>query len=353
VSLPEHIFYLGYPGYLGGANSEAWHLLKLLASMGIRITAIPTWRAEPAWEDRLARIGITTRRVGIRDFRHGLPSDLRGSVVLGMCNAQFIRLAPRLKAAGCRLVYLPCMCFVQHAELCFLCDGGRIDAWVFQSRFQHDRWISTLQQFDQSQQMRIIPGAFDIGEFPFRRPQTQTNGSPLVVGHLSRPDPAKFPRELWEIFGTLRRVGGVQGFRARVMAWSPVIERHCGPPPPWAEVLPRNAEPSRLFLESLDILVQLNGTAEENWPRVGLEAMAVGVPMIVDARGGWFEMVRGGVDAWLVYDSKEAGRALRSLAGRPQQRARMAIDARARVEEIAAPGPIAAAWYDLLEGLRE
>ncbi len=53
------------------------------------------------------------------------------------------------------------------------------------------------------------------------------------------------------------------------------------------------------FLQSLHVLVQSNAAAVENWPRVGLEAMAAGVPLVVDAKGGWLEMLRHGRTGYL------------------------------------------------------
>jgi glycosyltransferase involved in cell wall biosynthesis len=312
--------------------------------MGIEVTAIPTWRADPAWRSRLDAIGVETRLLRPREVQ--FPA---GSIVLGMCNPQFITLAPRLKRQGCRLVYLPCMTFVQHAELSFLCDGGQIDAWVFQSEFQCGRWQSTLEQFGQAERARLIRGAFDVSEFPFRRRPAPKPGEPFVVGRLSRPDPAKYPADLWQILEAVPNV------HARVMGWSAAVERHVGRPPPSlsVEILRTNAEPARTFLDSLDVLLQVGGTAEENWPRVGLEAMATGVPIIAEDRGGWPEMIRSGQDGILVSSTASAIEALKYLHACQDRRFSLALNAGASCFILCHPDPISVAWGNLFAILQE
>ena len=75
------------------------------------------------------------------------------------------------------------------------------------------------------------------------------------------------------------------------MGWSDELTRHCGPPPPWATVLKQGAETPQEFLAQLHCVVPGIGCCDENWSRVGLEAMATGVPLVVEAKGGWQEMV--------------------------------------------------------------
>jgi glycosyltransferase involved in cell wall biosynthesis len=75
------------------------------------------------------------------------------------------------------------------------------------------------------------------------------------------------------------------------MGWSAEIEAHCGPPPEWAECLKQGAETSQEFLSKIHCLVQGVGCCAENWPRIGLEAMAAGVPVVAERKGGWNEML--------------------------------------------------------------
>jgi glycosyltransferase involved in cell wall biosynthesis len=230
------------------------------------------------------------------------------------------------------------------AELRYLIARGGMDAWVFQSEYQRGQWWSTLGQFGQFERSRVIRGAFDVEDFPLN-PRDRGDGDPFVVGHLSRTDPTKFHAAMWEALGRVPNV------RARVMGWNQRIERKIGPPPAWAEVLAPNAEPVREFLGSLHCLVHLHDEAVENWPRVGLEAMAAGVPVIADRRGGWCEMIEHGDSGYLVESVDEAAWYATLLARDRQERMRIVINARRRVEDLARPGPILAAWKDLFGDL--
>ena len=40
----DHLFVVGYPGDVGGANTECWHTLRLWRKYGIGVTLIPTWK---------------------------------------------------------------------------------------------------------------------------------------------------------------------------------------------------------------------------------------------------------------------------------------------------------------------
>jgi len=133
-----------------------------------------------------------------------------------------------------------------------------------------------------------IRGPFDASEIPFR---PKARGEEFVVGRISRAAHEKFRPDIWRVLGEAReRLGGQ--LRARVLGWRPLLAARIGSPPPWVEVLEPGAVDVREFLGSLDCLYQ-SGTTDENWPRVGLEAMAAGVPIVADDRGGWREMAAG------------------------------------------------------------
>ena len=100
---------------------------------------------------------------------------------------------------------------------------------------------------------------------------------------------------------------------ARVLGWKDDVQARLGPPPAWAECLPAGAQAAAAFLKTLHALVQSSAAAVENWPRVGLEAMAAGVPLVVDAKGGWLEMLRHGRTGYLCRDGQRAGRLRRAI----------------------------------------
>ena len=100
-----HIFYFGFPGRMGGANTEMLHTLPLWRAAGIEVTVVPTW-GEPE-----AAIAAKLQSIGCRIVRAGGPAEaasiagLSGAVCHSMCNAQFWRLYPLLKKLGCKTVW--------------------------------------------------------------------------------------------------------------------------------------------------------------------------------------------------------------------------------------------------------
>ncbi len=87
--------------------------------------------------------------------------------------------------------------------------------------------------------------------------------------------------------------------------------------------------------------------AGENWPRFVLEAMAAGVPVITDNRGGTREMIEHGVTGYLCDTPADATRYATHLADHEAERIVIARNARAAVERLADPDAIWAGWQKL------
>jgi glycosyltransferase involved in cell wall biosynthesis len=99
-------------------------------------------------------------------------------------------------------------------------------------------------------------------------------------------------------------------------------------------------------------MVQVNGGAEENWPRSGLEAMATGVPIVTENRWGWREMIRHGETGFLCNDESEVACYAGRLARDEDLRMEIACRARASLEkELAEPERIWMGWRKLFETL--
>ncbi|HUX14872.1 MAG TPA: glycosyltransferase, partial [Phycisphaerae bacterium] len=130
------------------------------------------------------------------------------------------------------------------------------------------------------------------------------------------------------------------------------IQQQIGKPPANAECLPLEAEPVEQFFASLHCYCQLNGKAQENWPRAGLEAMAAGVPIVVEARGGWVEMIEHRRTGFCCGSDAELAHALAILAWDDDLRQEMARRAWVRlVAKLSEPEAIFAGWRRIFEGL--
>jgi len=342
--MPRQLFILGYPHDVGGAGTELWHTLKLWRRMRWRLTLIPTWQADPRWQRRLSAIGCTTHHATPATL-HTVPG-LTGATVFSMCNARFLEVAPRLRMLGCRLIWAGCMNWLFPAERQFYGRHGPFDRHVFQSRFQRDRLLPQLRRFGyRDEQGAVIRGAFDAAEFPFQ-PRPHRPDEALVIGRISRAAPEKFHRQTWRIYGRTP-----YPVVARVLGWSAAVRREVGPPPRWAEVWPAGTREPRELLGELHALVHAGGRATENWPRIGLEAMAAGVPLVVDDRGGWSEMIHHGRTGFLCQSADDFAFYTALLARDERRRQRVVRAARESLgRDLAPPRQIAAKWQRLLSG---
>lgn len=358
--MTRRIFQLGYPGSMGGANTECWHTVRLWREAGWHVTLIPTWGADSHWEQRLASIGADTRHVAVEDLEK--TADLPGSIVVGMCNQHFCRtragiktdehgaIQPnspgvwqnfaRLKAMGCKTIWVPCMTFVfGHEDLTWR-RYGLPDAFVFQSKFQRSRFALALAQFGyRDEQGFLIRGAFWPDEFPFN-PRRHSPHDPFVIGKLARPDTDKWSSNHWPILGRVP----YDKRRALCMGWTPKVQDKLGYPPQWAECLPPQEISVGDFLARCHCMLAINGGALENWPRVGLEAMAAGVPLVCQDAWGWREMIEHGVNGYLCEDDAALSYWPAYLANNERERIDLAVRARTSVEELCEPSKLIEAW---------
>ncbi|MEN6556876.1 MAG: glycosyltransferase family 4 protein [Thermoguttaceae bacterium] len=341
------VFVSGYPSDVGGANTELWHTVRLWRRFGVEVVLIPTWRADPVWRGRLEAIGCRTVESNPDDLQN-VPG-LAGAAVVSFCNTRFLAAAERFRSLGCKIVWLNCMNWLFPEERLHYRRFGVFDRYVFQSLYQRGRLAGELAKYGyRASQGVVIRGALDPAAFPFR-PRRRAPGETFVVGRLSRPAPEKFSPHTWAIFGRMPSPRA-----ARVMGWSDAVQARLGGPPPWAECLPAGAESSRRFLEKLHCLVQLGGSAVENWPRVGLEAMAAGVPLVVDRKGGWKEMIRHGQTGFLCETDATAVECVARLARDEPYRQAVVTQARRALEnELADPQSLWNRWRCLLMGLGE
>ncbi len=340
-----HVFVCGYPGHLGGANTELWHTVELWRRYGLEVTLIPTWKADPSWQDRLETIGCHT--VESRSDELGRVPRLPGSIVVSMCNTLMLDAAEAFRRLRCRIVWVGCMNWLFPQERMHYRQFGTFERYVFQSRYQRDQLVPQLRKFGyDATQGRIIRGALTLDEFPFR-PLAHRPGNVLTIGRISRAAADKFSPQTWEVYGRVPHP-----VRARVLGFSPEIRRRLGPTPRWAECLSAGAEKPREFLATLHAMVHAGGRATENWPRVGLEAMAAGVPVVADNRGGWREMIRHGQTGYLCDTPDQFAYHTARLAYDEDHRLETAHRARRELaRRLAHPETLWAAWQALFDAL--
>jgi hypothetical protein len=339
------VYLIGYPGNMGGANTEAWHTLKLWRRMGYEVRLIPTWGCDSSMEARCSEIGCQTLHVA-KEAVAGL-EELRGQIAVGMCNSHYMSVFGELKAMGVKTVWVNCMTFIFSHEHQGFQQHGPADAYVFQSEFQRgelEPFLSPLKY--RKEQGHTIHGAFDVSEYPFS-PRAHPPGQEFCIGRLSRPDLDKWSSNHWPILGMVP----YSAKKALAMGWNVELERKLGRPPEWAEALEPQKIPVAEFLGRCHAMIGLNGGARENWPRVGLEAMSAGVPLVCQNNWGWKEMIRHGETGFLANDDADLCYYLALLAHDDEVRMRICRNARRAVEALADPDYLGGQWRQLFDNL--
>jgi glycosyltransferase involved in cell wall biosynthesis len=348
------VFLLGYPGVMGGANTEAFHNVKLWRESGHDVSLIPTWGGDEVFEQKLNEVGAETIHVPAAQLAY--VKDLPGAIVVSMCNSRLYPVWPKLRDMGCQVAWVNCMTFVASDEERAWTKHGFPAAFVFQSQFQRDeleaRYGKIMPEYGPRYEPTMghhIPGYIDTTEFPFR-PTSHERGERFTIGRLARPDEDKWHKEMWRICQSVP----YRGVHVKCMGINEATKAKLGEPPQsdhfTTELLaPQSVSPQE-FLADCDVLLGLNGGARENWPRVGLEAMSAGVPVVAQNRWGWKEMIEHGATGFLADNNEELVYRLAEMAYHEDRRLRVARAAAKDLSEFQDLN-IAAAWNSLFAQL--
>jgi glycosyltransferase involved in cell wall biosynthesis len=181
-----------------------------------------------------------------------------------------------------------------------------------------------LSAFLAANQSRDAPGADGSGAAP----------RPMTIGRISRDIPEKHHPD----DPALYRMLASRGVRVRIMGgmcMAPQLQGVQG-----IELLPVGTEVGADFLQTLDVFFYRTGAWFESYARVVVEAMASGLPVVADNRGGHVEIVKHGLSGYLIGSQEEAYDALMALRASPGLRRQMG---RAGLEEaLRVHGPEAA-----------
>ena len=343
------VFLLGYSGAIGGASTEAAHTVALFRRFGVNVHLIPTWGQPPA--DELAKmtvLGCETHVIAGPDAIQDVP-DLAGAIVVSFCNDAVFKVWPTLKNLGCRVVWSNCMTYLGAEEKSFLAAGNLFDAYHFQSNFQRECIEPQLTEFGYAADRGfLVHGAFDASGWDFA-PTAHEKNTPFVMGKLGQSDPDKWSARLWDIYGK------VLYREKRAILMGPTlnaVRKMGGNGPSWAEWLKPCAMSAQEFYARLHVMFTINGGAAENWPRVGLEAMASGCPIVAEDRWGWQEMIVHGETGFLGGTDEELAFFASVLANDERLRLDMARRARERLEALLAhPPTIWQGWQRIFESI--
>jgi glycosyltransferase involved in cell wall biosynthesis len=153
---------------------------------------------------------------------------------------------------------------------------------------------------------------------------------PFTVGRLSRDKEYKHHED----DPSLYRMLGLQSHRVRIMGGT-CLEPYLGIDRKNIELLPAGALPAADFLRSLDcFFYRIHPSFLETFGRVVLEAMACGLPVVCERRGGYVEWIRDGQNGFLFDTQEQAWEILQTLSRDGTLRHAIGAAARHSVEEL-------------------
>jgi len=138
----------------------------------------------------------------------------------------------------------------------------------------------------------------DLSIFRFVK---KKNNHKFTIGRLSRDTQDKFSEDDPDLF---KLIAGM-GCQVRLMGATtlePLLKGAEG-----IEILPASSEPPETFLASLDcFMYRTHDSWTEPFGRVVMEAMACGLPVICENRGGYVELIEHGENGFLFSDTQDA-----------------------------------------------
>jgi glycosyltransferase involved in cell wall biosynthesis len=227
----------------------------------------------------------------------------------------------------------------------------------------YDRYVlvsrSQLRQVDHipPHRVQVIPNGIDLERFPIgshrRSSAFDACDRPFVVGRLSELREGKIP-DGWIRTLASYRLENTRFVIAGDGALVPILRKSAIDLKLDGQIsfpgyIPRREVPS--LLATFDAFCYVTSSAVECCPLVILEAMAAGVPVVAEARGGIPEIVVSEENGLLARSLDEIGDHLRRLRDDPGLREHLGRGARASAEKFSVKKQIVA-YRDLLAGLQ-
>ena len=338
----RELFVYGFPGLYAGANTELHHQILLWRSIGISVHLIPSgtgYRSEPLYQP-MVDLGVTVHQPD--DFAAIVP----GAPVLGFCNDQFLVKLDQILQFSHNTVFVNCMTWLFELEKQRFREG-KLAALLYQNeavRRQNATVLRTLNPDPRIQLLTFRP-YFADDLFPWIEHREQKQ---FTIGRISRNDADKYSANTLEIWNSISSPLPKRGI---MLGFGKVAQHKIGPRDRWIETFADQSELSQQdFYRRCDVIIQPADTTE-NWPRIGLEAMASGTVLLVDNRGGWQQMIEHGVSGWLCNHAEDFVRYGDLMANDPAKRREVAQAARVRLQEIAGRFSCSRSWRSVLERL--
>lgn len=283
----RRLFIYGHPGIYGGASSELYHQIHIWKNLDLELSIIPTmqgYKNEPLYQEMLD--------LGIKYYEpHDFSDITEDDAVINFCSKEFLERIKDISLKTRRNIFVNCMSWIFPLEREAAKDD-LIGFFLYQRPQILQEHQKELTRSGSKAQFLHFSPYFHGENFNFSCIEQDLTH----IGRISRQDTDKFSKNVLHIYEYIvspkLKQGHFLGFDHR-------SESKIGKPPTWIKTYHTHQQlPVKDFYKQVDFIVQSTDT-NENWPRIGFEAMATGTPLVVDNRGGWRYMIEHGVDGFL------------------------------------------------------
>ena len=181
-----------------------------------------------------------------------------------------------LKELRCHLVWVNCMTFLfDNERAAYRTSGVRLKPWFSSPSFRKRNWRGAP-----APRLSPLPwGTSSAGRSPSMKSRSLQSPTSRARTFASGGWPGPTSTSGARTTGRSSPACPTPSAAAWPWAGTPASTANAALRPPWAETLAPQQIPVAEFLGRCHAMLGLNGGARENWPRIGLEAMAAGVPI--------------------------------------------------------------------------
>lgn len=290
----KEIWVAGYPGFLGGSETELYNNIILWRKNDIKVHLVPMFPPDPAMISKCDQLGCTTH------IYH--PAIFKNRIVTSFCCKEFLDILPVIMERGkpACVVWFNCMTWLFSGEI-VAHQNKWIDLFGFVSAYQERMIKPALEKFNPVNKLEGYSPYFDLKEDMFSYSPYRDH---FVAGRCSRDDGSKYPPDLWRTFF---KISAPLPVKTVIMGWGRNAEQKCGFPPlgtQWEAIAP-NKIPVSEFYRKIHCLLHKTGGSRESYCRVVPEAYAHGVAVITENNFAFPELVQNGVTGFLCNSSDE------------------------------------------------
>lgn len=340
--MKRRLFLLGSPNFYPGANSEILHTLLLWSRFGLKSFSIPVYSMPSGIGNLLLRNKINILMFDANKIYEN--PIIEDGVVVSFGCIELLKQLEQLKEKKCTTIWVGCMTDLNDSEKEVFKQGLLPDIFVFQSNFQKNRILSQLSKINISipeSRTRLIRGAFIEELFPFQiRPHVHKQR--FYIGRAARPTLSKWRVDLFKLLSSVK-----YPLFCILLGVNKVIRPRLGFQPPWIVCLEPESIPMNIFYSSLHCYFHINNNVHENWPRVGLEAMSCGVPIVarIIEKDGWTELLgESSKNGFICETDNQFISAIEKLALEEDLRIEIANSAKRRLKEVCHPEQVWSSW---------